>query len=241
MISIAFNGLKFINNKKEKEKVDNIFKKIFRKKDTNKENKEEKINKLIEEYQQTRDENIFNEIYNMYKDFIINKSKVENNVNINYESEYNLALYNAVLSFDVNNKTNASFNTYFMTCAKNQINVINNSLNAQKRSANKNTISIQMNNSSNDNKEATLEDIIEDKDSNEKFKDIEFNILLNQLCSKLKDDEQKAIKLFLKGFTLKEIGKILGNITAPAIFTKLRRLKYKKSIKKELNSLLYQT
>ena len=70
------------------------------------------------------------------------------------------------------------------------------------------------------------------------FKNIEFNIILQNLLNKLKDDEKKAINLVIEGYSLKEIGKILGNITAPAIFTKLRRLRNKKSIQKELDALL---
>ena len=142
------------------------------------------------------------------------------------------------MNINVNNKTNARYNTFIFKYIKNQINVINNNLNAKKREANKNTISIQMNNSDGENKETTLEDIIEDKNQEISFKNIEFNIILQNLLNKLKDDEKKAINLVIEGYSLKEIGKILGNITAPAIFTKLRRLRNKKSIQKELDALL---
>ena len=240
MISIAFSGLKFINNGRKKEKLLNIFKKIFsnKNKEKEKETLNDKLNGWIREYQQTRNEEAFNNIYKIYEHHIENKAKKEDNININYASECNLALYNAVMNFDVDNKTNASFNTFFFKCIKNQINVINNNLNAKKREANKNTISIQMNNSDGENKETTLEDIIEDKNQEISFKNIEFNIILQNLLNKLKDDEKKAINLVIEGYSLKEIGEILGNITAPAIFTKLRRLRNKKSIQKELDALL---
>ena len=239
MISIAFSGLKFINNINKKEKLLNIFKKIFSKdKNKNKEKENNKLNDWIKEYQETKNEEVFNNIYKIYEPYIENKAKKENNININFASECNLALYNAVMNFDVDNKTNASFNTFFFKCIKNQINVINNNLNAKKREANKNTISIQRNNSDGENKETTLEDIIEDKNQEESFKNVEFNIILQKLLSKLKDDEKKAVKLIIAGYSLKEIGEILGNITAPAIFTKLRRLRNKKSIQKELDALL---
>lgn len=238
MICIGFSGLKFINNIEEENQIKDIFKKIFKQKDKIKEDKDIKINKLIQEYQQTKNELIFNEIYHMYEPLINNMARAKDTIELSYSSELSLALYNAVINFNVDNVTNANFNTFFLRCAQNQINVINNSLNAQKRIANKNTISLQMNNSTSDNKEATLEDILEDIQSENTFNDIEFNMVLESIMKHLKDDEKKAVNLLLKGYTLKEIGDELNNITAPAVFTKLRRLRNNKKIRKELLSLM---
>lgn len=241
MISVAINGLHFINNKKLKEEYKKVFAKIFKsekkkKEEMKKKEQEQILNELIKQYQKTRDEKVFNKIYDRYKDFIKSKS-IKNTININYMSELNLALYNAVLTFDVDNKTNASFTTYFMKCAENQVRMVNNSFNAQKRKANKNTISMQTKNQYLDT-ETTLEDIIEDSHSKETFNNVDFKVALKTLLKKLKLDDQKAIQLIIQGFTLKEIGQMLGNITASAVCSKLKRLKNKKIIQPELQSLL---
>lgn len=238
MICIGFDEITFTNDKTIKESIHNVFKKILKPKNLKNESKETKINNLILEYQKTRSDHVFNEIYYMYKPLIDNISRSKSTIDINYSSELNLALYNAVLNFKVDNKTNAKFNTFFLRCAKNQINVINSGLNAKKRQSNKNAISIQQNNSTNGSKEALLSDILEDVKTENIFNDVEFNMILNSMLSKLRKDERDAIILLLKGYTLKEIGEYLGNITAPAVFTKLRRLQNNKNIKTELMSLL---
>ena len=82
MISIAFSGLKFINNGRKKEKLLNIFKKIFSNKNKEKETLNDKLNGWIREYQQTRNEEAFNNIYKIYEHHIENKAKKEDNINI---------------------------------------------------------------------------------------------------------------------------------------------------------------
>jgi len=242
VVCVAINGLHFINNKKLKEEYKKIFAKIFKtekkkKEEEKKKERERILNELIKQYQETKNEEVFNQIYDRYKDFIKSKS-INNTLNIDYVSELNLALYNAVLSFDINNKTNASFTTYFFKCAENQIRAVNMGLNAKKRRSNKNTISMQTKNPYFDNAEITLEDMIEDSCSKEIFNNIDFKVTLKSLFKKLKFDEQKAIQLFIQGFTLKEIGQELGNITASAVSSKLKRLRNKKLIQPELQSLL---
>jgi RNA polymerase sigma factor (sigma-70 family) len=238
MISIGFSGLKIVNNKKKKVKLIDIFKKIFNSKENKSE--EEKINGLIKEYQKTRSEDTFNEIYKIYEPIIINMSKGKDEVNINYQSELNFALYNAVLNYNTENKTNATFKTYFIKCAKNQVNVINLSLNAQKRKCMKGCISMQSNNIVTEKgEELTLENVLEDLAASESFHKIELKSVLHTIMKLLKPDEIRAIKLVMQGYTLKEIGEKLGNISAPAVHAKLKRLAKNNIIAANIDSLRY--
>jgi RNA polymerase sigma factor (sigma-70 family) len=238
MISIGFSGLRIVNNKKKKVKLIDIFKKIFNSKENK--SKDDKLNGLIKEYQKTRNEDVFAQIYKIYEPIILNMSKGKDEVNINYESELNLALFNAVLNYDTENRTNATFKTYFIKCAKNQVNVINLGLNAQKRKSMKGCLSMQSNNKINEKgEELTLENVIEDVSAANSFQEIERNAVLDTVMSLLRDDEKKAVTLIMQGYTLKEIGEKLGNISAPAIHSKLKRLANNSVIAANIASLRY--
>lgn len=79
---------------------------------------------------------------------------------------------------------------------------------------------------------------IEDKNYSNQYGDSRLKIDLEVLSESLKDKEMKAINMIIDGYTLEEIGKELGNITAPAVHVMLRRLGKKKNIQPKLREIL---
>lgn len=149
--------------------------------------------------------------------------------------ELSIVLLNAVQTFDING--NAKFNTYFWKCARNHMGTLNIRKSAKKRTCSQGVISMQQSFSSNET-EVEYGTFIEDKVSTQCYQDSLFNIILEEnIFPFLKSSEITAIKLLLQGYTLEEIGKQLGGITAPAVHVKLKRLSNKKEVGKQLREL----
>lgn len=79
---------------------------------------------------------------------------------------------------------------------------------------------------------------VEDKTYKNQYKEANLRVDLDALTGQLKDKEIRAIDMIIDGYTLEEIGKELGNITAPAVHVMLRRLGKKKNIEGKLREML---
>lgn len=193
---------------------------------------ENSIEYKILKYQQG-DESMFDEIFNEYKSKLERVSIRKGNKEL--FGELIEALWSAVKTFKI--EYGVKFNTYYWKCANNHLGILNIRKNAKKRQANNNIISLSkiINNSDN---ETNIENFIEDKNSNNEFNNSLFNIFLEKnIFPKISDSEIKTINLILEGYTLEEIGKKLGGLTAAAIHVKLRRLAKKPCVRKQLKEL----
>lgn len=149
--------------------------------------------------------------------------------------ELSIILIHCIKHFkeDSNNK----FNTFFWHCAQNHIRMLHNKDNALKRKVNKEATSIYKPILT-DEKNLELIDIIKDDNSNKDYNTVLNNtILQNNIFKNLKQDEVIACKMIMDGYTLEEIGKRLNNITAPAVYVKLKRIGNKKEIRQALEQL----
>jgi RNA polymerase sigma factor (sigma-70 family) len=153
--------------------------------------------------------------------------------------ELSIILLKATETFDIT--CGAKFNTYYWKCARNHMGTLNLRKNAKKRTPEHGIVSLQQSFSSNDS-DVQLEAFVEDKaDEENNIEKRMFHLVLeNEVYPYLKDDEILAIKMLLQKYTLEQIGKALGNITAPAVHVKFRRLKDKKHVGKHLK-ILYET
>lgn len=194
-----------------------------------------KLEKAVKEYQDGQVE-AFDKIYLYYKPKLERLGYRCNDDDIAQELGIKLIEAVATYKFD----SGVRFNTYFWKCAKNHIGTLNIRKNAKKRTAEFGTVSMQQIVATKDS-EMSLADFIEDEQAKENFDDTLFDIFLNDsVYCHLKESERQAIKLLIAGYTLEEIGKKLGGITAPAIYIKLKRLKNKKNVGKQLEQLLHR-
>jgi len=147
--------------------------------------------------------------------------------------ELSIALLKAVQNYKENNK--AKFNTYFWRVARNHIGTLKIKDSAQKRKTNMQVVSINspVGNASISSGDSQMElsEIIPDESVDREFTNADFRVFMEQQIFKyLNEQDRAAINYYLEGYTLDEIGQKLDNITAPAIYIKLKRLKDKKTI-----------
>lgn len=178
-------------------------------------------------------EDAFELIYGHYKPIFDRVAGRRNDEDL--VQELSIILIHCIKHFkeDSSNK----FNTFFWHCAQNHIRMLHNKGNALKRKANKEATSIYKSIST-DDKTIELIDVIKDNDSNKGYNTVlNKTILRDNVFRNLKQDEVIACKMIMDGYTLEEIGKRLNNITAPAVYVKLKRIGNKKEVRQALEQL----
>ena len=76
-----------------------------------------------------------------------------------------------------------------------------------------------------------LSEIVPDESVDREFTNADFRVFMEQqIFEHLSESDRDAINYYLEGYTLDEIGKKLDNVSAPAVYIKLKRLKDKKYI-----------
>jgi DNA-directed RNA polymerase sigma subunit (sigma70/sigma32) len=175
----------------------------------------------------------FDFLFNYYKPIFDRVSYRHNDDDLS--QELSIVLYRAALTFDLNG--GAKFNTYYWKCARNHMGTLRIRKNAKKRTAEFGIVSIQQSFSTKDS-DVELGAFIEDPDCDKSYNHKMFQLVLeDKIYPFLKEDEITAVKMIMQGYTLEEIGKKLGGITAPAVHVKFRRLANKKYVGKQLQEL----
>lgn len=204
------------------------------------------------------EEEAFDYIHEHYRPVLERLAKRKNDEDI--AQELSIVLYHAVQKFDI--LAGVKFNTFFWTCAQNHIGTQTIRKNAQKRSGAKKVSKTVL------NEETGVEEIIEEivktkvvslqstlknKDSETEianfvesdfakadYRKANLKIALEELLSSkmISEDEKIAIEMIGDNATLVEIGEKLGNITAPAVHVKLRRLGKRKAVAPILRDIL---
>ena len=175
----------------------------------------------------------FDYIYNHYKPKLERLSMRQGDEDL--QQELSIVLLKATQTFNENG--NAKFNTYFWKCARNHMGTLKIRKSAKKRTCEQGTISMQQSYSS-DESEVEYGAFIEDKNTSQAYQESLFNVVLEEnIFPHLKSSEITAIKLLFQGYTLEEIGKELGGISAPAVHVKLKRLSSKEEIGKQVREL----
>lgn len=183
------------------------------------------INNLIAEFQLHQNQQAFEELYMIHYPLIKYVSAKNSYLTqINYESEMNLAFYNAVRTYVPSKK--ACFNTYFKTCVNNCIKVRMAYLNAYKRSVDKQcgSLDVLCNNEGQD--EITILEQLRDNSIHFET-DFMAKEIYEQAKQLLNKQEQELLDYVYSGLTYKEIGEIYGKTSAciRARFLKLRQNK----------------
>ena len=189
-----------------------------------------KINSLdqkVLKYNESQDEDIFNEIYNKYLSKFKYMAFKMNNEDI--IQELSLVLVNAIKMFKTD--TTATFNTFFWACAKNHLGVLNHHNWAKKRAVNNYLLSLDKPIISEEGAEIELGNFIEDPASEIRFEDINFSAFLEaNIYPLLHPSEEFTIRKFLEGYSPEEIGKMIHTSTQN-IHAKLKRLRTKSELR----------
>jgi len=174
-------------------------------------------------YQSNKSQDIFNKIYNIYYPKFNRLALRMNNEDI--VQELGIALLRAVSTFKIG--MNAKFNTYFWNVARNHIGVLKIRKNARKRNAENGIVS--MHNKINvEGADIEIGDMIEDPKAEKSFENISLNTFLQtSIFPHMQDIDINILKYYINGYTLEEIGKKIGGLTAPAVHVKLKSLKSK--------------
>jgi len=190
------------------------------------------LEQAVQDYQSGTYE-AFDFLFNYYKPIFDRVGYRHNDEDL--AQELSVVLYRAALTFDI--AGGAKFNTYYWKCARNHMGTLRIRKNAKKRTAEHGIVSIQQSFNTKDS-EVEIGAFIEDPDCDKSYNNRIFQLVLEEkVYPFLKDDEIKAVKMIMNGFTLEEIGKQLGGITAPAVHVKFRRLANKKNVGKQLQEL----
>lgn len=196
-------------------------------------NEEVSLERAVQDYQSGYYE-AFDYLYNYYKPIFDRVSYRHNDEDLS--QELSVVLYRAALTYDIT-AGEAKFNTYYWKCARNHMGTLRIRKNAKKRTAEYGIVSIQQSFNTKDS-DVELEAFIEDPDCDKTYNHKIFQVILEEkVYPFLKEDEIIAVKMLMQGFTLEEIGKKLGGITAPAVHVKFRRLANKKNVGKQLQEL----
>jgi DNA-directed RNA polymerase specialized sigma subunit len=210
-------------------------------------------------YRNNNDESSFENLYRYFKphfERIAFQKKDEDLV-----TELAEVLWNATLKYDFD--VGVKFKTFFWTCAQNHIGTKKIRENAKKRttyqiiqvsSYNEETgqvelseevvklqnISLNLKIKTGEDSSGEISSFIESKLSNNDYVFSDFNLCLQSVFDSglLKEKEKKAIELFIKGYTLNEIGHELGGLTAPAIHFMFKRLRDRDILKDMLIDIL---
>lgn len=188
---------------------------------------------LLEEYvirYQNGELNLFDDIYYFYIPKFERVAYRSHNEDL--IQELSIALLRAVKSYKNNNK--AKFNTYFWRIARNHMGTLWIRDSAQKRKTSMQLVSFNapVNNSLiSGDAQLELSEIVPDESVDREFTNADFRVFMEQqIFEHLSESDRDAINYYLEGYTLDEIGKKLDNVSAPAVYIKLKRLKDKKNI-----------
>jgi RNA polymerase sigma factor (sigma-70 family) len=188
---------------------------------------------LLEEYvirYQNGELDLFDDIYYFYIPKFERVAYRSHNEDL--VQELSIALLRAVKSYKSNNK--AKFNTYFWRIARNHMGSLWIRDSAQKRKTSMQLISFNapVNNAlSSGDAQLELSEIVPDESVDREFTNADFRVFMEQqIFEHLSESDRDAINYYLEGYTLDEIGKKLDNVSAPAVYIKLKRLKDKKNI-----------
>jgi len=191
------------------------------------------LERAVQDYQSGCYE-AFDYLYNYYKPIFDRVGYRHNDEDLS--QELSVVLYRAALTYNVT-AGEAKFNTYYWKCARNHMGTLRIRKNAKKRTAEHGIVSIQQSFNTKDS-DVELGAFIEDPDCDKTYNHKIFQVILEEkVYPFLKEDEITAVKMIMQGFTLEEIGKQLGGITAPAVHVKFRRLANKKNVGKQLQEL----
>lgn len=174
--------------------------------------------------------------------------------------ELSEVLWHAVRKFDI--LAGVKFNTFFWTCAQNHIGTQNIRKNAQKRSGAKKVEVIKINPDTgkeetvieviktqvvslqstlkNKDSETEVGNFVESNYAKQDYKRANLDLCLEKMLEEglINSEEMIAIRMTTEGATLSEIGMALGQITAPAVHVKLRRLGKKPQVGNQLREIL---
>lgn len=190
------------------------------------------LEQAVQDYQAGTYE-AFDYLFNYYKPIFDRVGYRHNDEDL--AQELSVVLYRAALTFDVNG--GAKFNTYYWKCARNHMGTLRIRKNAKKRTAEHGIVSIQQSFNTKDS-DVEIGAFIEDPDCDKTYNNKIFQLVLEEkVYPFLKEDEITAMKMIMHGFTLEDIGRELGGITAPAVHVKFRRLANKKNVGKQLQEL----
>lgn len=205
------------------------------------------------------EEDAFDYIYAHYRPILNRLGNRKNDDELS--QELGIVLYHAVQKFDI--LAGVKFNTFFWTCAQNHIGTQNIRKGAQKRSGAKKMEVTRVNPETgetetivevvktkvvsmqstlkNKDSETEIGNFVESKNASQDYKKSNLQLSLQKMYDEglINKDEMLAIEMIVDGATLIEIGEKLGNITAPAVHVKLRRLGKKKQVGNYLRDLLY--
>lgn len=136
-----------------------------------------------------------------------------------------IGLYKAIKGYD--NKKNASFKTFATMCIKHQIQSAIKTANAKKNAPLSNSVSLQSFSENSDDEDFLPVNLIFQISPDEKIINREeYKTLLENIKKMLSNKEMQVLKLYLKGYTYKEISNIL-KISEKSIDNSLSRIKSK--------------
>lgn len=171
----------------------------------------EQVNDLIRKYRTNNDQFALIQLYKMHEPlFKSSANKYWFLQGICYESEMNYAFYQAILNYNIDNKTGACFDTYFNSCVTNRMRVIVNQEKAEKRKSNYDGLSFDDDYSDGTEKNTSFGDIVPDYKASKQFTNIEHKDIYKK-AFKLLDKKQKLIlQKIADGVNLKNIARELN-------------------------------
>ena len=174
------------------------------------------------------DENAENELLELYKGLVVKLARSYFILGGEMEDivqEGMIGLYKAIKGYD--KKKNASFKTFATMCIKHQIQSAIKVANAKKNSPLSNSVSLQSFSENSDDDDFLPANLIFQVSPDEKIINKErYKNLLEEIRKMLSEKEMKVLRLYLKGETYKEIGKIL-KMPYKSIDNSLSRIKTK--------------
>lgn len=174
------------------------------------------------------DDSAENEIFARYKDLVVKISRGYFIVGGDIEDlvqEGMIGLYKAIKGYSPNKDT--SFKTFAVLCIKHQIQTAIKSASANKNKPLSSAVSLQSFDKTNENMEYLPLELILEITPAEKIIDKEnFFALKQSIKTCLNESEINILKLYLQGYSYKEIAERL-NITTKAIDNALTRIKMK--------------
>ncbi len=176
----------------------------------------------------TGDEQAENELLTRYKDLVVKISRGYFLVGGDIEDiiqEGMIGLYKAIKNYS--DQKNASFKTFAIICIKHQIQTAIKKANTNKNSPLSNAVSLQSYDTLNENMDFLPIELVLDITPAEKVIHRENLADLKQkIKSSLSELELKVLKLYLQGYSYKEISQTL-NVTSKSIDNSLTRIKTK--------------
>ncbi len=174
------------------------------------------------------DENAENELLELYKGLVVKIARSYFILGGEMEDivqEGMIGLYKAIKGY--NNAKNTTFKTFATMCIKHQIQSAIKVANAKKNSPLSNSVSLQSFSENSDDDDFLPANLIFQVSPDEKIINKErYKNLLEEIRKMLSEKEMKVLRLYLKGYTYKEISNILET-SEKSIDNSLSRIKSK--------------